>query len=374
MPENRGLKALEEGVLAEDLCVGCGACASLCPYLRSWEGRIVKLHNCDLSEGRCFDYCPRTEVDLPRLHQAVFGQGYQDLDMGPIRRVVAAQAVDPDLRDRGQTGGVVSALMSLALREGSVQAAVLTERRSDLLPEGRIVRDPTEVAALAGSSYVAGFTLEALNQGSFKDEERIGLVGLPCQVTALAKMRASTLEKRTPIERVALVIGLFCTWTLNYGPFKHYLTGRVSAVPIRKMDVTPPPDGLLKVITDSETLDIPLDEIRPFIRPGCGVCLDMTAELADLSVGTVEGQPGWNTVVIRSRVGEDLFTRAQAAGMVETRALTEDYLHHLREASRLKKHGALKALEKRGGAASGYLQLPDQMRGQIMSQTGEKSS
>jgi len=83
------------------------------------------------------------------------------------------------------------------------------------LPQGQIVSKREQVLSCSGSSYVSGPTLEALNQGPWKEEERIGVVGLPCQALALAKMRASSLETKTPIDRVDLVIGLFCTWALD---------------------------------------------------------------------------------------------------------------------------------------------------------------
>jgi coenzyme F420 hydrogenase subunit beta len=257
--------------------------------------------------------------------------------------------------------------MDLALREGFAHAAILTERRANLLPEGRIVRDPGEILTLAGSGYVAGPTLEAFNTGSFEKEECIALVGLPCQVTALTKMRVSKMDRRPPVDQVVMVIGLFCTWALSYGPFIHYLNNRVGDARVRKMDITPPPERLVNVTTDSETFHIPVDEIRPFIRSGCGVCVDMTAELADLSVGMVEGRPGWNTIIVRTQAGEDLFVRAEEKGILETGPLHEGYLIHLREASRLKKLRAFNALKERGDADGGYLRMEDQMRRRIMS-------
>jgi coenzyme F420 hydrogenase subunit beta len=281
--------------------------------------------------------------------------------------------MDLELRDRGQTGGVVSTLVRLALEEGSIQAAILTERQADLLPRGRVVRDSREVVTLAGSGYVAGPTLEALNGGSFENEDRIAVVGLPCQITAMAKMRVSTLDRRTPIDQVVLTIGLFCTWALSHGPFVDYLKRRVGRGEVGKMDITPPPEQLLLVTTDSETSRIPLDEIRPFVRPGCDVCLDMTAELADLSVGTVEGRSGWNTVIVRTRAGKEILSRAEAVGAIETESLAEDYRGHLREASRLKKYRALKALEERGDTDGGYLRLPNRLKRRIMS-CGEEGS
>jgi coenzyme F420 hydrogenase subunit beta len=363
---NRGLQGLCETVLERDLCTACGACVSLCPYLRSAAGRIVKLNDCDLSEGRCFAYCPRTEVDLDRIHMKVFQQAYRDVEMGPLKRVVMCRAADEAFRTRGQSGGTVSALMDFALKEGVIDGALLTHRNEAHLPEGRLARNREEVLECAGSSYVAGPTLETLNRADLQGAERIGVVGTPCQVLALGKMRTSDLPKRTPIDQVGLVVGLFCTWALTYGPFIQFLKDRVGLERIEKLDITPPPERLLKVTAGSRTLDIPLDEIRPFIRPSCEVCLDMTSELADVSVGTAEGVEGWNTVIVRTERGEDLLKRAESAGVVEVRPLPEENLRHLKEASLLKKKRALSVLKERGELEEGYLRLPPETLKKIL--------
>ena len=376
MENNKGLNALEEQVLSKDLCTLCGACASLCPYLKPWQGRIVKLHDCDLGEGRCFDYCPRGSVDQEALHHAVFGTDYPH-EMGQWKTVLAARATDPKHSDRAQTAGVVSALTDFALKEGLIDAAVLTARDEDHLPQGKIVRDSEGVTGCAGSSYVAGATLEALNKGPWEGDPKIGVVGIPCQVLALGKMRTSGILQRTPIDRIGLVIGLFCTWAFSYRPFLDYVRKRVDNRPIRKLDITPPPERLLKVTTDSETVDVPLDEVRPFIRTGCGVCFDMTSEFADISVGTVEGMPGWNTVIVRTDRGEDIFNRATETGTIETKPLPNGYLDGLVKASLLKKKRALTALEKRRseGLGDGYLTISDDIIKKIMKEeNGEVSS
>lgn len=371
---NKGLKGLEEKVISQDLCAACGACLSLCPYLRSWKGRVVKLDNCNLEEGRCFAYCPRTEVDLDSVHQRIFGKGYQEIKMGPVRKMMMARARDPQFTKRAQTGGVVSALFDFALKEGMIQSGVLTPRDGELLPQGKIIRNRKKVLSCAGSSYVSGPTLEALNQGPWKGKERIGIVGLPCQVLALARMKASNLEKKTPIDRIDLVIGLFCTWALDHRPFTAFLKKRVNGLPIKKLNITPPPERILEVTAGNKLVRIPVDEIRPFIRPSCRVCLDMTAELSDLSVGTVEGKEGWNTVIVRTAMGENLLRRAKKAGVVETRALPKNNLDHLIEASLLKKRRALDALKERGGIEKGYLNLSADLVKRILSASEEAKS
>ena len=368
---NKGLKGLEEKVFDRDLCADCGACLSLCPYLRSWKGRVVKLDNCNLEEGRCFAYCPRTEVDLNEVYNKIFGKSYEEIEMGPFRKIMMARAKDPIWTKKAQTGGVVSALIDFALREGVIQAGVLTPRDGDLLPQGEIITSRKAILGCAGSSYVSGPTLEALNRGPWKGEERIGIVGLPCQVLALARMKTSELEKKTPIDRVDLVIGLFCTWALDYKPFMAFLYERVGSRSIKKLNITPPPERILEVTSGGTLYRIPVDDIRSFIRPSCRVCLDMTAELSDISVGTVEGKEGWNTVIVRTAVGENLLRRAKKAGVIETRPLSKDNLNHLKEASLLKKRRALDALKGKEGVETAYFNLSANLVKRILSESGE---
>jgi coenzyme F420 hydrogenase subunit beta len=314
-------------------------------------------------------------VDLEAIHQEVFGQKYLNVEIGLFKQVKMARASSSDLRKKSQTSGVVSALMQFALREGFIHGAVLTHRTPDHLPRGRVIRRPEEIDSCAGSSYVAGPTLQALNQGPWEDTERIGVVGTPCQVLATRKMRLSPLKRNALTDRTTLIVGLFCTWALTYEPFMNYLKTRVNGARIRKLDITPPPERLLKVITgDDHIWDLPIDEIRPFIRTTCGICLDMTSELSDFSVGTVEGIQGWNTVITRSDLGEEILSRAEAAGIVESGPLPEENFKHLKEASLLKKQRAILTLKERGELENGYIILSRELIGRILSEAKEAGS
>jgi coenzyme F420 hydrogenase subunit beta len=184
-------------------------------------------------------------------------------------------------------------------------------------------------------------------------------------------MKASKLEKKTPIDRVDLVIGLFCTWAFDYRLFTAFLKKRVNGLPIKKLNITPPPERILEVTAGNKLVRIPVDEIRPFVRPSCRVCLDMTAELSDISVGTVEGKEGWNTVIVRTAMGENVLRRAKRAGIIETKSLPKGNLKHLIEASLLKKRRAFDALKERGGIEKGYLTLSTDLVKRIVSASWE---
>jgi coenzyme F420 hydrogenase subunit beta len=269
-----------------------------------------------------------------------------------------ARAADDAIRAKAQYGGTVTALVSFALEQGLIDSAVLTASDENILPSGALAASAAQIRDRAKSNYVAAPTLAAFNRESGREDvERIGVVATPCQALALAKMRASPLENRNNIDKLKLVIGLFCTWALRYDDLARFLSEKVPLGQIVKFDIPPPPANIFQVFTDSQRFDIPLDQVRPFIRPGCDVCLDMTAEFTDISVGAAEGVAGWNTLIIRTDAGRELVEAAQAKGVIETQPLPEQNLAHLKEASLNKKKRGLKKVIETTGSEENLLYL-----------------
>lgn len=355
--EVKGCRELQSEVLAQDLCTLCGACVGMCPYLVAYRGRIVALDDCDLREGRCYVFCPRTSLDLDLLSQTVFGVPYAPNELGTVQEIAMARARDEGIRSKAQFGGTVTALTCFALDQGLIDSAVLTASDENILPSGTLAGSTAQVRDCAGSNFVAAPTLAAFNRESEKDVQRIGVVATPCQALALAKMRASPLENRNNIDKLKLVIGLFCTWALRYEELARFLADKVPLGQIVRFDIPPPPANIFQVFTDSGRIDISLDEIRPFVRPACDVCTDMTAEFADISVGSAEGVEGWNTLIIRSDAGRELVEAARAKGVIETVPLPEENLAHLKEASLLKKKRGLKKIIETTGSDQDLLYL-----------------
>ena len=50
---------------------------------------------------------------------------------------------------------------------------------------------------------------------------------------------------------------------------------------------------------------------------GCSVCKDFSAELADISVGSVGSAAGYSTVLVRSGIGEELIKLGFDRGYLE---------------------------------------------------------
>lgn len=238
-------------------------------------------------------------------------------------------------------------MIAYALDRRMIDTAVLTDQE-DLVPVPRLVSRAEDVASCATSKYTAAPTLAALNRAVRDGYKKIGVVGTPCQVTAVAQMRTNPLGKPDFIDPVALVVGLFCTWALDTRKFLRLLSKHLDLRQVRKMDIPPPPAEVLVIERDDGKMEIPLSEIRPLVPRGCAVCPDMTAEWADLSVGILEGDPCWNTLIIRTEKGRTLVDRASHAGWLRREVLPSENLAHLRFAAANKKKRSLHAALQEG--------------------------
>jgi coenzyme F420 hydrogenase subunit beta len=341
-----GQRELDRTVLKSGLCTGCGACVNICPYQASYRDRTVTLHDCDLSRGRCWAFCPRTPADLEALRHKLYGGGLTE-ELGALRGFFITRASDEGTRCGAQHGGTVTALVALALREGLIDAAVLAGRGEGLLPRGITVHDPEEVLKLGGSRFVVSPTVAEFNRTLQGAAGKIGVVATPCQAVALAKMRNPPPEAPdNGIEKLRLVVGLFCGWALSWEKLTALLATKADLNAITGMDIPPSRYHTLEVYTPSGTIPVSLDEVTPCVRESCRSCGDMTAEFSDLSVGSARLPEGWqearfwNQVIVRTERGEDLLDLARRRGVLEFREVPAGNLEKLKAASLGKKRAA----------------------------------
>ena len=89
----------------------------------------------------------------------------------------------------------------------------------------------------------------------------------------------------------------------------------------------------------------------------------MTAEFADISVGSARLPEGWeearhwNQILVRTRGGEELLTLAKKRGTLEFRDVPDGNLDRLKQASMNKKRGAVRNLVKRSGKEEDLIYL-----------------
>ena len=80
--------------------------------------------------------------------------------------------------------------------------------------------------------------------------------------------------------------------------------------------------GKFKVYVGAEAIvDTPLKDLDEYMSGPCKYCIDYTAELADISVGAIGSPDGWNTVFVRTEVGESLIESAIKANVIDASPL-----------------------------------------------------
>lgn len=326
-----GVKELYAAVHARDLCCRCGACVNLCPYLLQIGGRIAPLLDCQLAEGRCYHYCPRT-TEPAKPQTAALGA----LVLPPAMARATAPAAGR------QYGGTVSTLVKFALESGRIDGAVLTAA-AGLQPRSVTVRQAEQIDGCAGSKYTISPTVAEFNRSRQEIGGRLAVVALPCQALALNRMLAyDPAEPAWRVEPPALVIGLFCTWALDQISFTRILAQQLNGHTIHRIDIPPPPSSVFQVFTDNgRVLELPLEVVKPHIVNACHSCPDMTAEASDISIGCVENEQDWNTLLVRSERGAALLEATAAAGKLEILPLATAAEAHLTEASLAKRRRAI---------------------------------
>ncbi len=306
---------LKAAVWDRGTCSGCGACAAVCPAdaIRIEEGAATpanigycKAETDSVPCGACYDACPRVgPARSPGIGEAV-------------ARVSARAAFEIPGR---QSGGAVTAVLEHALRADLVDAVVtVSEDRWTHKPVSTLVTDAETLVTTAGSRYNWWVPLLSALKVAVVERKyrRVAVVGVPCVVQAIARMRASENDLLVPYANaIRLVFGLFCTESFDYDRLMEgKLRGEHGVEPwqVRRLDVK----GKLEVqLADGNALELPMKELEDCIRPGCATCTDFAAAAADISAGAVGAASGCTTLLVRTAVGKGFVDAAVAAGRLE---------------------------------------------------------
>jgi coenzyme F420 hydrogenase subunit beta len=314
----KNFRDLKREVWDETRCAGCGACVAVCPadsfsfpageaYPRHTE--YCKEASDGVPCGACYEVCPRVVPQQPD----------QPL-VGDFIRLLSAKA---GFEVPGkQSGGAVTALLFHALETGLVDAVVtVTEDPWTHRPSSAVITSSEVLVTQAGSRYNWWVPLMAALKEAVirKKYHHIALVGVPCVVQAIGRIRKSENALLRPFKRsIRLVIGLFCTESFDYASLVEGKLARERQIEpwqIHRFEVK---GNLDLTLGDGTVLTIPLTELQDSVRPGCATCTDFTALDADISAGAVGSEAGYTTLIIRTSVGEGFLERALHSGRVIT--------------------------------------------------------
>ncbi|NQV97400.1 MAG: Coenzyme F420 hydrogenase/dehydrogenase, beta subunit C-terminal domain [Acidimicrobiaceae bacterium] len=333
-------KELYEEVITTGLCTGCAACVISCPHdvigYEHEEGKYKPFHleeelgldNCVHGEKGCTSCtraCPRFRAWEPEADMQLFGRTRKDEEMyGQYRQLLMVRATDEATQNKGQDGGFVGAMLIWLLKHDYIDAALTSFVPGDgsswkALPG--LARTAQEVLASSGSRYTYSANTLAIRDAQKEGLNRLALVGMGCQSSALPIMWKRKVGK---IGKPFLFnIGLLCSKTFDDAIFEELFLAKygLKKEEMVKMNIK----GVFQIwMKDGSYHEIDLKECHQWTREGCKMCPDFAAEHADISTGGIGEDNDWTLCIVRTELGEEVMTRMIKDGSVVARPAEAD--------------------------------------------------
>lgn len=322
---------LEEEVQAKGLCGQCGGCVSFCSSGKldaleiDEEGnpRYLDEDNC-LKCGICYLICPQIKALDDELQEKL---GWKP-PIGIYRRVTSARTTDKKIHEICTDGGVVTSLLVYMLDHNLINGAIVSKKTGPFSRQAAVVSSRDDLIAAAGSQFSKSTHLEELGGkyttysptiSAVKSLEkshllRTAMVGTPCQIHTVRKMQILGV---VPSHIIKYTLGLFCMENFSFDTMLKEKLEKELNLKMEEVTKLNIKDDLIITLDDGRVLHVPFEEIDQIARPACLVCPDFANEYADISLGGLGSRNGNTTVLIRTTVGERIYSEALRLGYIE---------------------------------------------------------
>ncbi len=342
------------------LCLGCGACAYICPEKKVSlvdfveEGIRPLVANDQCASCRdCLNVCPSLENDHTGINSRPGLIPEVIPAFGPVLEIWEGHATDSEIRLAGSSGGLITAL-SLYCIEKEGMGGVLHIGMDPTRPtrnRTQFSRTRAEIMSATGSRYAPASACDNLELIE-KSATPCVFVGQPSEVTALRKAH----ELRPMLKaKTGLSISFFCAGSPSRKGTLELLKSRgVNPDEVKSLRYRGNGwPGMFSVLVNGQSkpaFEMTYAESWGFVqayRPfSTHLCPDGSGEDADISCGDPwyrevrPGEPGSSLVVVRTETGRQLLQRAIAAGYV-TLQRAETWKLMRSQANLVSKRGAI---------------------------------
>lgn len=313
--------------LCKENCIGCGLCQSEL-HVEMCENRngylIPNLHETEEVKLFLENVCP------------VSGLNTEDYDSSSVwgvsKSVYAAYSTDTEIRKKGSSGGVLTALAIYLLESEMVDAVihVVADTTDPTKTKCQVSKTKEQIIQGCGSRYSISSPWlslsEVVDQG-----KKYAAIGKPCDIVALRNLKKNSAK----YDNILYLFSFFCAGL----PSKHANDNLLQQLGCEKekcMSLTYRGNGWPGYATahDKDGKCFQMEYSKAWgsilgrdVHPYCRICIDGIGEKADIACGdgwyiTDDGQPdfrerdGRNVVFVRTDIGAELYQKAVVAGVI----------------------------------------------------------
>ncbi len=286
-------KAMRPGGVrpAKELCSECGLCDTY--YIH-----YVK------------EACAFLNQQFPELEAQTHGRT-RDLDsdddvyFGVHQSMMAARKTEPI--EGAQWTGIVSTIAIEMLNQGKVDGVVCVQNTKEdrFQPMPIVARSPEEILAARVNKPTLSPNLSVLEQIEQSGLKRLLVIGVGCQIQALR-----AVEQELGLEKL-YVLGTPCVDNVTREGLQKFLD-TTSRSPETVVHYEFMQDFRVHFKhSDGSTETVPFfglktNQLKDVFAPSCMSCFDYVNGLADLVVGYMGAPFGWQWIVVRNDVGQDM--------------------------------------------------------------------
>jgi len=273
--------------------------------------------------------CPGIEIAHQSSHNKIIAELNQS--WGPVLEVWEGYATDPEIRYKGSSGGVATALALYCLekKEASGVLHIGTHPEAPLQNIAVFSKSREELLACTGSRYSPAAPCERIDwiqEGS----DSCVFIGKPCDVVALRK---SQVQNEQLNNKIHLAISIFCAGTpATEGTYNilnklNLKTDQVDELRYRGCGwpgmTSVKIKGVNNQIKHLSYKESWGDILSKYTQFRCRLCPDSTGEFADISCGDPwyrKAEPddkGWSLVLARTERGREILQKAIKEGYLK---------------------------------------------------------
>lgn len=331
------MKNIKE-VVKSGLCIGCGLCAfsdaiSTTVYSARRGQNIPLLTSDNYNDQMAFEVCPGKGYDIIRKSRERYGESPYDTDLGHVYGRYAVCTNDHEILARASSGGIMSHAAIFMLESGLVDRVLVTSftYNNGVRTMCTLAATREEILQSQGSKYCPVDLSEAVRQIK-ENNYRVAVIGTPCQIGGIRNIQKLDEDFS---RKIVFTIGNFCGGIKRFGNI-NLLAKRKGLDPARinyfRFRGNGQPGSMMIRENTGKTVEmaypkyVGLTGVSKHLR--CHLCVDATAELADLACGDawlprfMNDKNPWSIVMSRNKKADELIKKMAEANLISMQDVT----------------------------------------------------